>query len=289
MRPLPLRAAYFIAARVADVCYPLFPRHRRNLNENLARVLATRDRRAVDRVARLAFRNFGRFVVDFVHFPTMTRNEVRRRLRFDDWDNLDALYRQGKGVVIVTLHFGLWDLGAASLAAHDYPVNAVGDVFPYPKLTELVFRSRERLGMKVVPVTNVGPGLARALRRGEMVALLIDVDAPGQSVTVEFFGAPTEVSAGPARLALRLGAAVMPAVVLRGRDDPTHVIPVIDAGVSIQPTGDEEADVRTLTQEIMRSLERQVRQHPEQWYIFRRMWASSYFEDTPGPAEEGHR
>lgn len=286
MRPLPLRAAYFVAARVADVCYPLFRRQRRNLNENLARVLRSRDRRVVDRVARQAFRNFGRFVVDFVHFPTMTRDEVHRRLRFDDWDNLNALFRQGRGVVIVTLHFGLWDLGAASLAAYDYPVNAVGDVFPYPKLTELVFRSRERLGMRVIPITNVGPGLARALRRGEMVALLIDVDAPGQSVTVDFFGAPTEVSAGPARLALRLGAAVMPAVVLRGDRDPTHVAPVIDATVTFEPTGDEEADVRALTQAIMWSLERQVRQHPEQWYIFRRMWASSYFDETELLSEE---
>jgi lauroyl/myristoyl acyltransferase len=286
MRPLPLRAAYFVAARVADICYPLFPRHRRNLNENLARVLQTRDRRAVDRVARRAFRNFGRFVVDFIHFPTMTREEIRGRLRFDDWDNLNALYRRGDGVVIVTLHFGVWDLGAASLAAYDYPVNAVGDVFPYPKLTELVFRSRERLGMKVVPATQVGPGLVRALRRGEMVALLIDVDAQGQGVTIDFFGAPTEVSAGPARLALRLGAAVMPAVVLRGDDDPTHVIPVIDASIAFEPTGDQEADVRALTQQIMWSLERQVRQHPEQWYIFRRMWASSYFDETPGVNEE---
>ncbi len=286
MRPLPLRTAYFVAARVADVCYPFFRRQRRNLSENLARVLGTHDRRAVDRVAREAFRNFGRFVVDFVHFPTMTRDEVRRRLRFNDWDNLNALYRQGKGVVIVTLHFGLWDLGAASLAAHDYPVTAVGDVFPYPKLTELVFRSRERLGMKVVPITNVGPGLARALRRGEMVALLVDVDAPGQRVTVEFFGAPTTVSAGPARLALRLGAAVMPAVVLRGDQDPTHVIPVIDATVTYEPSGDEEADVRVLTQKIMWSLERQVRQHPEQWYIFRRMWAASSLDRTAPVSEE---
>lgn len=288
MRPLPLGTAYVVAARVADVCYPLFRRQRRNLNENLARVLGTRDRSEVDRVARQAFRNFGRFVVDFVHFPTMTRDEIRRRLRFDDWENLNALFHQGKGVVIVTLHFGVWDLGAASLAAHDYPVNAVGDVFPYPKLTELVFRSRERLGMKVVPVTNVGPGLVRALRRGEMVALLIDVDAPGQSVTVDFFGAPTTVSAGPARLALRLGAAVMPAVVLRGTDDPTHVIPVIDASLAFEPTGDEEEDVRALTQAIMRSLERQVRKHPEQWYIFRRMWASSFFDEaTPSTEEPG--
>lgn len=278
MRPLPLPLAYAVAARVADICYPFFRRQRRNLNENLARVLQTRDRREVDRVARQAFRNFGRFVVDFIHFPTMDRAEVRRRLRFDDWDNLNALFQRGRGVIIVTLHYGIWDLGAAALAAHDYPVNAVGDVFPYPKLTELVFRSRERLGMRVIPANGVGPGLVRALRRGEMVALLIDVAAPGQSVTIDFFGAPTQVSAGPARLALRLGAAVMPAVVLRG-DDPTHVKPVIDASLTFEPTGDDERDVLALTQQIMRSLEQRVREYPEQWYIFRRMWASSSFEE----------
>ncbi len=287
MRPLPLPVAYAIAASVADALYPLFRRHRRALNENLARVLDTRDRRLVNLVARRAFRNFGRFVIDFIHFPTLTKDEVRRRLTFDNWSDIDRLYDQGKGVVVVTLHYGIWDLGAAALATRHYAVNAVGDVFPYQRLTDLVFLSRERLGMKVVPTNGVGPGLIRALRRGEMIALLIDVDAPGQSVTVDFFGAPTEVSAGPARLALRTGARVMPSVVLRGEDDPTRIVPVVDGSIDFTPTGDEERDVRDLTQVIMRSLEREVRKRPDQWYIFRRMWASSYFDDGPpaGPQE----
>ena len=63
-----------------------------------------------------AFRSFAKFVVDFIHFPVITREEVRRRLVFSDWTELDEAADSGRGVLIVTMHFGSWDLGAASLA-----------------------------------------------------------------------------------------------------------------------------------------------------------------------------
>ena len=84
-RPLPLWLGYRVAAAVAGVCYHFFHRQRRALNENLAWVLGTNNRREVDAVARRAFRNFGKFVIDFIRFSTMTQQEVRQRLVFSQW------------------------------------------------------------------------------------------------------------------------------------------------------------------------------------------------------------
>jgi KDO2-lipid IV(A) lauroyltransferase len=274
-RPLPLRLGYWFGARVALICYwVIFPRHRKALNANLAHVLRSNDARFVGSVARESFRNFGKYVVDFIHFPSMSRDEVRRRLRFEQWEELEETRKSGRGVIIVTLHFGNWDLGAAALAAYDYPVNAIAETFPYQKMNELVQGSRERLGMQVIGHDRMGPTVFKALRRGEMLAMLIDVatkDAGG--IKVDFFGAPALVSSAPARIALRTNAWVLPAVVLRGPDDDTIIRPIIDTSLrDFAPSGDEPRDVQELTRLIMRAMEPTIRQYPGQWFIFRRMW-----------------
>jgi KDO2-lipid IV(A) lauroyltransferase len=272
MRPFPLRIGYKIASFAASICYYFFRRQRRALNRNLARVLNSDDRAYVDSVARQTFRNFGRYVVDFIHFPVITREEIRQRLAFDQWDDLEQLAAFKSGVLIVTMHFGNWDHGAAALAAYDFPINAIADTFKYPRMNRLVQGSREKLGMKVIPMERVGPGVFRALRRGEMLAMLIDVPSPESTVRVPFFGAPAEVSSAPARIALRTGAWVVPAVVLQGPEDPAIIRPIIDVDLRYEPTGNEEEDVCRLSALIMASLERNIRRYPEQWFIFRHMW-----------------
>ena len=177
-----------------------------------------------------------------------------------------------RGVIGITLHFGNWDMGAAGLAAYGYPVNVIAETFPYPRMNALVQGSRRHLGMKVVPIQKLGPGIIRALRRGEILALLIDVPEPGGTVSVDFFGAPIEVPAGPARIALRTGARVMPAVLLRVRGEEDKIRPIVDFDLKYEKTGDEEEDVRRLTQQIMSSLERLIRHDPDQWFIFHPLW-----------------
>ncbi len=275
MRPLPLRAGYWIAGHVAVVCYSLgFPRHRKALRANLARVL--RDERSphIETLARRSFRNFRKYVIDFIHYPAMTQDEVRGRLRFDQFDELNEAARSGRGVLIVTLHFGNWDLGAAALAAHGYPVHAIAETFSYAPMDALVQGSRARLGMHVIGRGRVGPAVFRALRRGEILAMLIDIAEEGAgSIDAEFFGAPAAVSSAPARLALRTGAWVVPAIVLRGPSDDLHIRPTIDTSLrDFTPTGDEAADVRRLTCLILASLEKPIAAHPEQWFIFQPLW-----------------
>jgi KDO2-lipid IV(A) lauroyltransferase len=277
MRPLPLRAAYRIAGAVAVACYiAVFRRQRRALNENLARVLRTSDPGVLDRMARRSFRQFGKFVIDFIHYPVMTQEEVRRRLRFEQFDELAAVAHAPGGALIVTLHYGTWDLGAAALAALGYRINAIADTFRYPPMDRLIRSSRERLGMRVIGRERAAPGALRALRRGEMLAMLIDIaDEARDGIRVEFFGAPALVSSAPARIALRAGAWVVPAVVARGTRDDLEIRPVLDLSLrDFAASGDDARDVRELTSRIMRSLQGLVEEQPDQWFIFQRLWGA---------------
>ena len=288
-RWMPLRLGYWFGERVALICYVvIFPRHRKALNANLAHVLRSDDARYVDSVARRAFRNFGKFVIDFIHYPLLTREEVRARLRFEQWDELREIAASGRGIVIASMHFGNWDLGGAALATVGLPVNAIAETFRYGPMNDLVQGSRAKLGMKIIGREHVGLDTFRALRRGEMLALLIDVPEPEFGIYVDFFGAPAFVSSAPARIALRTNAWVMPAVVLRGPEDDLVIRPVIDLGLrDFQKTGDEERDVRELTRLILRALESAVRGHEDQWFIFRRMWPANGVPNAARELAEG--
>jgi KDO2-lipid IV(A) lauroyltransferase len=279
-RPFPVRVGYFVAPRIADICYIFYGAGRRALYQNLSRVLGTSDRRVLGRVARRSLRNFSKYVVDFIHFYTMSPEDIRRRIVFDDFEPLNAAVAEGKGIIFVTLHFGNWDMGAAGLAAYGYAVDAIAETFEPPQMNELVQGHRRALGVNIIPMEHVGPRVVRALRRGDILALLIDVPAPGPSVAVDFFGAPAEVPAGPARIALRTGARVIPAVLAREPGNDEMIRPILDFDVRFQPSGDEEQDVRELTKKIMSSLEHFIRQYPDQWFMFRPMWP------TPQRAQE---
>jgi len=283
-RPLPLRIGYWFAERVALLCYwVIFPRQRRALNANLAHVLQSNDARFVDAVARRSFRNFGKYVIDFIHFPSLTRDEVKRRLRFDQWDELNACMSSDRGVIVATIHFGVWDLGAAAMATLGYPVHAIAETFPYARMNDLVQGSRAKLGMTVIGRDRMGPAVFKALRRGELLALLVDVASSEETgIRVDFFGAPALVSPAAARIALRTGAWVVPAVVLRGPKDDVEIRPILDTSLrDFAPTGDEARDVRELMRLIMASLERTIRQYPDQWFIFRRLWHNAATAPAP--------
>jgi len=271
LRVIPLRVSYSLARVVGLVAFYGWRGGRRRSIQNLRRVLGG-DPREARRYARLSFGNYLVYLVDFVRFVGTDPDEVRRRVVLKEGllGRLQA-ERRGRGIVFMTMHFGNWDLGAAVLVLNGFALSAVADEFPNPRVNELVIGSRRHLGMNIIPVGRMGPGILRALRNDDVVALLVDVPRAEGGVEVDFFGAPIRVSDGPARIALRAGSSVVAATLPR-LDRWTDAVTADVAVISYTPTGDAEADVQHLTQAVFTNLEGLVRRHPEQWYIFRSLW-----------------
>ncbi len=280
-RLLPTRLCYAVAAPIADVCYVAFREKRRHLVDNLTRVLG--DEALARSTGRLVFRQFGRYVIDFFQVPTLGAEAIRRRTAFDDWERLDSLRAGGHGAIVATLHLGQWEMGAAALSAFGYPISVIAQTFEYAPMDRLVQSLRSDLGMKVIPAERAAAGVVRALQRNELVGMLVDVVPDGQGVPVRFFGAEALMSDAPARIALRTGARLTPALMARHSDDPTKLVPVLDFDFAFQPTGDEAADVRSLTQALATALEPMVRRHIDQWYVFHPVWRSAAAVALPRP------
>lgn len=269
VRLVPRPISYVLARACGVLAYYAWARGRRRCVANMRHVTGG-DTRAARHLARRSFANYGAYLVDFFRLIGAQPEEVSTRFNFDDWERIEA-ERAGNGIVFVTLHYGLWDVGAVALSAHGFPVTTVADRFANARLDRLILGSREHLGITIVPADRVGPRVLRALRRNQVTALHADIPVVEAGARVDFFGARIGVADGFARLALRAGAPVIAGTLPRRGRWSDHARVRIEP-VAFTPTGDTERDVHELTQATFRTLEAQLRDDPAQWYMFRDLW-----------------
>ena len=112
--------------------------------------------------------------------------------------------------------------------------------------------------------------LMRALKKNELIGLAADLDVTGSGMTVDMFGAPACLPDGYAQLALKTGAAIVPAFSLRKPDNTFAAF--AEPAVQIPKTGDYEADVRAGVECVVKVMEKWIGEHPDQWVFFHRIW-----------------
>ena len=237
-----------------------------------------------DAHARQVFAHFGRGVVDFLRGPARSASELARLVACDGWEHVEAGLRRGKGLLLVTGHFGNWELLGRWLAmVKNVPLTVVAKEPDSPALAAYLRRMRENGGFTVLSKGESARGLLRALRRGE--AILILADQNSGDVFAPFFGVPAGTAAGPTSLALHSGAALIPIYCAALPDNTFRVtcFPALDTrdGAESAGTGDRRADVLRLTTELNQTLESVVRAHPDQWLWLHNRWKSAF--------EEGNR
>lgn len=272
---LPLRFSYSVGSLVGDFIYLTWKRHAANAVSNMRRVMGDEaDWRLVKEKARESFRNYAKTLVDFLRFPHMSYREIDQVVVASEAiEHLEAV-RSGKGLVIVTAHIGNWDLAGAVLGHMGLPIHAVADKFEPKRMDDLINGVRKKHGINILSLeTGSLKQMFTALKRNEIVLLLFDRPQPEEGVPVEFFGETAYLPAGPAAIAIKTGAALSVGYAVRNPDGKTfsgHFEGCIDYRHLL--TGDKEADIQRVTQEMVNRFEPIIREHPEQWYMFREMW-----------------
>lgn len=239
---------------------------RRAALDNYAAVLGAdpRDPR-VAAVARRAFQNYGRMLMDFLLLGSLTPAQLQERMTYDGREHIDAALERGRGVIMAVPHMGSWDMAGSFAATLGYRVWAVAEKFP-GSLDDAVVATRESFGLKVVSLGRAAVRtLTDALRSNGIVALVCDLEQ-GPGVQVQFFGRAATVPGGPAALALKNGAAIIPAAPYATSRGHYHVH--IE-----QPLELSEGDSReAVMQRVISRFEDFIRERPDQWYAFRRMF-----------------
>ncbi len=262
------------AALAGLLAYLLAGRARAAVRANLLHVLGHPPPPAL---VRAVFRHGAQNYYDLFRLPALGRDRLQALVEVCGWEHLAAARAAGRGVLLVTAHFGSVELVGQLVALSGCPANVVVEPVRPAALLALLRRLRESYGIRTLPV---GPGLLQAisaaLSRNEVVGLLSDRDVLGNGVWVPFFGTPARLPAGAAALSLRTGAAVLPAFTLRlpgGRYRGWFEPPLTPVR-----TGAVHTDILVNTERITRVIEAAIRRHPEQWTVFQPVWPADQVE-----------
>jgi KDO2-lipid IV(A) lauroyltransferase len=172
---------------------------------------------------------------------------------------------------------GNWIVAGVVLNGRGYSISGVYESLTNERLDRMIVRFAKHLGASLIPMEYALKRVYRTLRRNEAVALVIDRPLPPTEGTpVEFFGQWITWPTGPALLALRTGAQIVVGY-LASSSDGGYVAEIYPA-LEVEVTGDEDADVQRITQQLVRVQEDSIRRFPDQWYMFRRMWPEPHPE-----------
>jgi phosphatidylinositol dimannoside acyltransferase len=278
VRTLPEPVA-FALGRAGGLLYLRADRDRRQaLTANLAQVLGPQTSpRQLRRAVRRGFVSYGRYWVEAFRLEDLSPADIRERLQIEGREHIDTALAGGRGAIFASPHIGNWDAGGAWLAAVGYPATAVVERLQPPELYERFAVYRRTLGMELLPLDDGSEtlrGVVRALRAGRLACLVCDRDLTGGGLEVRLFGATAVMPGGPASIALRTGAPLLPCSVYHDRR-PGRWRAVVHPPLVPERSGDTRKDTLTLTQRLAEEFEGLIAAAPAQWHVL-----SPYFQPS---------
>lgn len=277
---LPRGLTLRFGASMGRLLWRLISRDRHNVHSNLQ--MAYGDQLSFEereRIGRQFFINSGKNLVDAVRMPRHFKSELHPLISVEGLEHWEAAQRRGKGMFGVTGHIGNFELLAAFIASLGYQVAVIGRDMYDPRLNDLLIRNRQSVGLTNIATTDSPRRIIDWLKRGHVIGVLIDIDSIRiRSMFVPVFGRPANTPIGQSVIALRTGAALVPAACLRTADDRYKV--VIKPEIQFERTGDTEKDVYTATLLCNKALEEIINSHRDQWAWIHNRWNTR----PPNPA-----
>lgn len=284
-RALPLRAALALGRSTGAFFWRLGVRRDVAIG-NLALAYPNEAEARLTGLARSVYRNLGANLFELMRLPSIGRQELLGMVRLEGIEHFQRAQQDGRGALLITGHFGNWELWSA-IASAGFPVSMV----VYPQHNSWVDGRlnsfRRGKGCEVIYKRDAAREIFLALRRKRFVAILIDQDAGSNGIFVDFLGHPASTPKGPAVFAVKTGAPLITGAIVR--TGPGRHIGYIDPPIYADPTAANEPEVQRLTQLITDNLCRYIRQYPDHWYWVHRRWKTRppghcHPERPPGPA-----
>lgn len=271
----PRRLSHAVAAALGLTAYYLLPMRRAVAKDNFSHVLGKSvDDPAVREVARRSLRNYACYLRDVMIYPSLSTEELEQRVAIHDSEYILEGLEAGKGVILVSAHFGNMDLPSAVLAKQFRPIALVSETLRPHQLMDYLTHIRGARRVHMHPYDRAPRKIIEALKRNEMAAFLIDFGLTHhfdmRTVPVTFFGTQTNFPTGPAQIALSTGA---PIVVGHARVSAGgHIDVHVTRPIFVQRTMDRRHALQVCMQEVACRMEEFIRAYPDQWYMFRPMW-----------------
>jgi Kdo2-lipid IVA lauroyltransferase/acyltransferase len=278
---LPRPMAHGTGVLIAGLVYHLHLRLRRVGMRNLQLAFPEKSPQERRRILRAVYLSLGRLLGEACLFPTYTPENASQVAVYQGFENFEAAEKRGRGVLLLTGHFGGWEVGSFFHSLMGHPMQIVVRPLDNPYVDALVARYRGLHGSTMIGKHEFARGLISAMRDNATVGILMDTNmTPPQGVFVDFFGIPACTASGMARVALHTGAAVVPAftiwdpVLRKYRVD-------FDPALELVRTGNDDADAVANTALFTKVIEQYVRRYPDQWLWVHRRWKTRPAGEPP--------
>ncbi len=251
---------------------PRFTKRKFNLAAaRCAQVLGVSEEKASN-IVMGSYRHFGRGAAEFARMPIAVKN-INRLIRVHGEEHLRDAYEKGRGVILATGHIGNWEYAAAWLANNGYAINALGTDQRDDRITKLIMDLRRAGGSKALGKASDLRAMLKALQDGEIIAVPIDQDARKKGILSPFLGRPASTPVGIAKLAAKVGCAVLPGFCIRSADGVTfdfYILPRLE-GRGGTAYGE---DLQTSLDDCNDKISEYIIKNPSQWMWMYPRWES---------------
>jgi lauroyl/myristoyl acyltransferase len=282
---LPLELCYRLATFIGNCAYLLLPGPRAAIGANLARVMnLPRESDEVKTKARQAFQNDAKNWIDTLRISTVSDEDIVNSAEVEGWEHMEAAVRGGKGVIIVAMHLGNFDLVGQYVAIRGGRLTIPVERMQPERLSAFLLELRRSKGINVVPMDQAPREIVKALKAAEIVAIMTDRNVAGRGIRVEFFGAETLLPRAPVSLARHTGAPLLVcgAVRMPGERFLGFVSAPVATVRSDNPARDDQDNLRRLAT----IMEEYIGRFPEQWLMFTPLWKDRTDANLTGTIEQ---
>jgi KDO2-lipid IV(A) lauroyltransferase len=283
MRRLPYPTAVALGAWFGRMAYRMLRTERRKAIANLTQAFGReKSPGEIHELARAVFANAGRASVEGMFFPYWSKEFLGRWISSVNPEPALALQREGRGFVVMTGHFGNWEMmGAYAVNVLGLNLGVIARRLSNPRLDRMMNEFREQIGLKVFLRGERASNFFRHLKGGGQIAILGDQAIRRiDGIFVDFFGHPAHTASGPAELILRSRSPWFFAVLIRQPDGLSHQL-YWEGPLAVPDGQDHESRVRRLVEEYNRRMEEMIRRYPAQW-----MWMHNRWKRKPRKSEE---
>jgi Kdo2-lipid IVA lauroyltransferase/acyltransferase len=286
VQSLPLSVVRSIARRLGASLFRFFPMRKALTLMQLRAAFPEKDDAEIRRIARGSYVNLITTIFELMWTPRLTDDIIAREIRVQNPELFHSVLRRGKGIILMTGHFGNWEwlsIGTARVLGHHYMV--VVHPIHNPSVDELVEHWRTMHGNRVVPMGVAIREIVRTIRERGIIAMIADQSGPSGAYYVRLFGRHAATYEGPAVFALKTGAPIMIGFARRQPDG--HYELMIEELPTQDLKGASEENLRELTRRHVRVLERAIREQPDHWLWQHKRWkhapheGSVLIEDPP--------
>jgi KDO2-lipid IV(A) lauroyltransferase len=271
---VPLRFALWIGRRIGDIAYIINLKRRSIAYANLKAAFPEKDGLQLKRINRAHFENLGMSMIELSKLPIMGKRYLDGHVKLEGLENVRSALNKGRGVVLLTAHFGNWEISSLAAGVKGYPMSVFAREQKYKRLNALLNELRQSTGCRVITKGFSAKDIIKTLDNNGIVGMLSDQDAGANGVFVIFFNRPASMAQGPVVFGLKTDAVILPSFIWRIKND-RHVARVGEP-LELVNTGDKEKDMKLNLQRIADIAAGYIAIFPEQW-----LWSHKRWKSTP--------